>query len=102
MATFTKLKNGDWGVRGAVGELRAGRHVTVTRKDKSTSDVLVTKVLWQGDDIAIAAIQSTPKQSNSNTKNGGPKKRCWECGGLFTYRDCRENEGDWHDSYCGC
>lgn len=31
-----------------------------------------------------------------------PQRRCWECGCLFTYEECRRNHGDWNDSYCGC
>ena len=29
-------------------------------------------------------------------------KQCWECGGTFTYADCRRQGGDWQDGYCGC
>ena len=33
---------------------------------------------------------------------GRETKRCWECGGSFTYSDAKRNGGDWSDSYCGC
>lgn len=29
-------------------------------------------------------------------------KQCWECGGTFTYAECKRNGGDWNDDYCGC
>jgi hypothetical protein len=32
----------------------------------------------------------------------GEVKHCWECGCAFDYRICKENDGDWSDSYCGC
>ena len=34
--------------------------------------------------------------------NHGPTKTCWECGRRFTYFDCKRNDGDWNESYCGC
>jgi len=32
------------------------------------------------------------------------ERRCWECGGLFTYAECQANDGDWNlnGGYCGC
>lgn len=35
-------------------------------------------------------------------RSSGPTKRCWECGGSFTYQDAKQAGGDWQDSYCGC
>lgn len=32
----------------------------------------------------------------------GPTKECWECGRTFDYRTCKQNDGEWSDSYCGC
>lgn len=29
-------------------------------------------------------------------------RTCWECGCEFTYADCKRNDGDWGDNYCGC
>lgn len=31
-----------------------------------------------------------------------PTQVCWECGCSFTYRECRHNDGDWKEGYCGC
>jgi hypothetical protein len=33
MATYARLKDGSWGVRGGEGEIRAGQDVVVTRRD---------------------------------------------------------------------
>lgn len=30
------------------------------------------------------------------------RRRCWECGRLFSELECRSQGGDWNDSYCGC
>ncbi len=36
------------------------------------------------------------------TRQASPQKQCWECGGMFTYRDAKDNGGDWNEGYCGC
>ncbi len=42
-----------------------------------------------------------PKQSQEAWEKA-PKETCWECGRQFTYRQCKENDGDWSEAYCGC
>ena len=39
---------------------------------------------------------------SSSARPAAQTKRCWECGGTFTYADAKRNDGDWQDSYCGC
>lgn len=46
-------------------------------------------------------IVAPPPQSEASRAKA-EKKRCWECGCEFTYAECRANDGDWSDSYCGC
>lgn len=45
--TFKKLRTGRWGLQGR--NLVPGATVTVTKRDNSTTDVVVGKILWQGD-----------------------------------------------------
>ncbi len=33
---------------------------------------------------------------------GVPTRICWECGRSFSYAQCKANEGDWSENYCGC
>lgn len=42
------------------------------------------------------------KKEESGAPSNEPTKRCWECGGTFTFRFAKSNGGDWQDSYCGC
>lgn len=55
-ATFTKLKNGDWGVR-VEGEVTEGQSIVVTKKDGSTDVKTIQKVLWNKDGISLCSIE---------------------------------------------
>lgn len=33
---------------------------------------------------------------------GEHTRRCWECGGEFTWRECVASGGEWSEDYCGC
>lgn len=35
-------------------------------------------------------------------REGEATQVCWECGCSFTYRECKANDGEWNESYCGC
>lgn len=65
-ATFTKLKNGDWGIKvdGKPGE---GSVVTVSKKDGSTSQETVAKVLWSSNGVSICAIVAKPRKESSGS-----------------------------------
>lgn len=39
--------------------------------------------------------------NKTSTLTGAIKKRCWECGRMFTRSQCADKH-DWNDSYCGC
>jgi hypothetical protein len=52
---------------------------------------------WVDEEKIVAA----PPQSEA-ARERAPKKTCWECGQEFTYAECKANDGDWSDSYCGC
>lgn len=69
--TFSKLQNGNWGVRvkgkGATRVMR-GDKLTVSKKDGSTKLVTVERVLWAGNDTAICAIAAEPKAPKSEPR----------------------------------
>lgn len=48
-AKFKKLKSGAWGVRVTGAHVRAGQSIPVTRRDGHRTQVIVSRVLWQGD-----------------------------------------------------
>ena len=54
MTTYTKLQNGDWGLRGA--GIVSGQIVTVTKKSGESKSETVGRILWQGDDVVLATI----------------------------------------------
>ena len=61
-ATWTKLKQGDWGIRVQGDKPARGDVVTVTKKSGDTSAAVVDAVLWTGEDretgepIALCAV----------------------------------------------
>lgn len=56
-ATYTKLKDGSWGVR-VSGKASRGAALDVTKKDGSRKSEKVRKVLWTGKDEKTGAIIS--------------------------------------------
>ena len=57
MASYTKLRDGSWGVR-AEGEVRAGQSLTVTKRDQTTKVETVGRVLWTGPDARTGEVVS--------------------------------------------
>ena len=64
MATWTKLKSGEWGIR-VTGTAKVGQTVTVTKKAGGTSEVTVAKVVWSGNGVTLCAIQTREPASSS-------------------------------------
>lgn len=52
--TYTKLRNGSWGLRGH--DLAAGAQVVVSKRDGSTKTEVVGRILWTGQGITLATI----------------------------------------------
>lgn len=50
MASYTKLKNGDWGLR-LPGKATAGQTITVKKKNGETEKKTIARVLWVGKDL---------------------------------------------------
>lgn len=100
MVTYTKLRDGSWGVRGPVSEVTSGT-VRVAKKDGTVRTEMVTRVVWTGNGVALATIAAHSHRT-SVYRSSGETKTCWECGREFTYRQCVDNDGEWADSYCGC
>ena len=75
--TYSKLRDGSWGMRGPKELLIEGQKVSVTKKSGEKKEETVGKILWEGKsreepiiDISIAKIadiqiQMTKKFSNS-------------------------------------
>jgi len=50
----------------------------------------------EAGDLVAAAGPKCSSYRSAQTKS------CWECGCPFTYAQCKANDGDWSESYCGC
>ncbi len=62
--TWTKLRNGSWGIKGF--DLTEGEQVTVTKKSGETKTATVGKVIWTGTDgMSIATRMRTLRRTRS-------------------------------------
>lgn len=74
MTTYTKLRDGSWGLRGH--RLVAGQVVEVVKRDGTTKREVVGYVLWTGPDgTSIARIGG--QQAKTKSRTGG--KVCAFC-----------------------
>lgn len=85
--TFSKLKDGSWGLRGP--GLKAGATVTVEKKGGQTVRKTVGKILWTGDGVSLATIDEsgTPTSAPAARKAFGfrtGRYECDECGEFVT------------------
>jgi hypothetical protein len=81
MTTFSKLRNGSWGLRGK--GLTEGSSVTVTKRSGETQTVVVGKVIWRGaDGTCLAAKGDAPVNAPvSYDRRSSSNGRCRDCGG---------------------
>lgn len=80
-ATYTKLRNGDWGIR-IQGAARVGDEVTVTKKSGETRIETVRSVVWSGEGVTLATIaqrESSRRSGYSNRYSNHPRTGC-ACG----------------------
>ena len=89
--TFTKLRNGSWGIKGDASRIVDGGLANVYKKDHTTKTVRVEKVIWTNGSIAIASIASdrSPHTTSRPTyrdtcRTGGD---CWS---FTSIRHCHE------------
>ncbi len=70
MNTYTKLRNGSWGVR-VEGYCRTGLVVTVTTKGGKKKHETIDKIFWSGNGLSICSIvkkeQPAPVQQERET-----------------------------------
>lgn len=79
-ATFTKLKNGDWGLR-ILGEASTGDRVVATRASGQSQTLTVGGIIWKGRDrdtgqlITVAEIARTRSASEEPEEDFGSYER---------------------------
>ena len=100
MATYTKLRNGSWGVR-VDGSVTVGQVVTVEKRSGEQKSERIERVLWTGDGISLCAIAASERPSNT-TSSRRSRRGTWtgcSCGSVEEY----ERDGDCascqHDRY---
>ena len=88
-ATFTKLRNGSWGVKGH--GLMAGQVAFVAKRDGARKQVRIDKIIWTGEDgTQIASIVAT----DNHTQSRGQYQRSG-------YRPVHRQIRNWHCTSCG-
>jgi|SRR5690606_30005325 len=96
MTTWTRLKNGDWGLRGSPQVIKPGREVVVMKKNGERQMVTVGKVVWSDAKTANATVagqQSQKQEYNGYRRSGG----CRGCGGPIRHAPHHRAM----DGYCG-
>jgi len=96
--TYTKLRDGSWGVRVEGPAPAAGLTVTVTKKSGETKAEKIGKVLWTGNGVSLCSIEgSKPANGSSNGQTQAPRRgRSCSC-----TADCCRN-GCRCESHCNC
>lgn len=93
MTTYTKLKDGSWGIRSTV-KLTKGGQVSVTKKDGSIKTETVKAILWTGDGITLASIGS-----NGHGGRQYGRRRCITDGNCSSFGSGRNCGGEDCDGY---
>lgn len=84
MNTYTKLKDGSWGVRVAGPAPSPGALVTVTKKDGSTKGERIRAVLWTGTDkeghrIALCSLEASADKAPASGGGSPSRRRSCAC-----------------------
>lgn len=81
--TFTKLRDGTWGLR-STDRLTAGQEVLVEKRDGTTQTAMVGRVLWSGDGVTLASIADDGSREKASNARGGRRSHggsiCAACG----------------------
>lgn len=87
-ATYTKLKDGSWGLR-ITGAVNAGATIAVQKKDGTTKKEVIAKVLWAGEGVSLCAITRGSDSQGLSIRSGASyragvtapgRRACPECG----------------------
>lgn len=74
-ASYTKLKSGEWGIRVQGETVSEGATVVVKKKDGTTKQETVAKVVWSGGGVSLCAIGGSGSSGGQSAQ-----KRCSSCG----------------------
>lgn len=76
---YKRLRDGRWGVL-VQGAVEVGEQITVTRRDGSAVDEIVSRVIWRRDGLALCATQNgdskpVPKSAATTARAAWPDLR---------------------------
>ena len=97
MATFTKLRNGSWGIR-IDGKPEPGAQITVKKKSGETEAKVIDRVIWTGPDrktgqpVSICSVKEATKASVWSSDQDYCYHAC-----PVTERQCNPKNGPCHD-----
>lgn len=79
MTTYTKLQNGNWGLR-IQGSAQAGQMIAVVKKSGESKKEQVGKIVWTGNGVTLATIAAASRQSYSSRREAREDQECELCG----------------------
>lgn len=91
MNTYTKLRNGDWGIRTTDTKVKSNELLVVTKKSGESKEERVGSVIYTGADYALCSIA---RNGTHRTSNAGQLR------GRRTGCSCGSIEGNPRDSDC--
>lgn len=96
-ASYTKLRDGSWGIR-VPDALRAtaGSVVSVKKQSGETKDEIVDRVLWSGQGISLCSIRRSASASGGSSRRSGRSYECGDCGDYVTPGTRRWETGMMH------
>jgi hypothetical protein len=78
--TYTKLKNGNWGVR-STEAIKSGQTITVRKKSGDTKIETIDKIVWSGDGVWLAAVTMAKAANGARRTSRGQRTGC-SCGSI--------------------
>lgn len=66
-ATYTKLNNGDWGIR-VQGNAKKGDRVTVIKKSGESKTETVGNIVWSGNGVTLCSIARESSRGSSQER----------------------------------
>lgn len=97
-ATYTKLRDGSWGVRAPAG-VTVGQTITVVKKSGESKTETIAHVVWEGNGVALCKIEPTARSTSTSRPvvRSSSSGRCRGCRGpIVNASHHRAMEG-----YCG-
>lgn len=75
--TYARLRNGEWGLRVQGAIPAPGTTLVVAKRDGSTKQEVVEKVVWSGDGVALCAIaRVSAPELDEHTSGVGAMEVC--------------------------